>query len=142
LLQAAERQNVLVYWVTYSPFMTALTARQKTVKSLDPKKDGEPIPQDPAPGSLLSVFSEIKHDTQADIADELTRVTGGRTMSFLRKDTLEEAVQSIGGEVHRQYIVSFQPAKGEPGIHHAIRIAVKDRPELLVRTRAGYWSVQ
>jgi VWFA-related protein len=142
ILQSAQRQNVLVYWVTYSPFMTAFTARQKTVKSLDPKKDGEPIPRDPAPGSLLSVFSEIKHDVQADAAEELTRATGGRTLSFLRKDTLEEAVQAIGSEVHRQYIVSFQPPKSAPGLYHEIRIAVKDRPELLVRTRAGYWTAQ
>jgi VWFA-related protein len=142
ILQAAQRQNVIVYWVTYSPFLTAFTARPKTVKSLDPKKDGEPIPRDQAPGSLLSVIGEIKHDLQSDCAEQLTRVTGGRTLSFLRKDTLEEAVQAIGGEVHRQYIVSFQPPKANPGQYHAIRIEVKKRPELLVRTRAGYWSTQ
>ena len=142
ILQAAQRQNVLVYWVTYSPFLTAFTARQKTVKSLDPKKDGEPIPRDPAPGSLLSVFGEIAHDLQADAADQLAHVTGGRTLSFLRKESLEEAVQAVGAEVHRQYIVTFQPPKTAPGQYHAIRIEVKNRPELLVRSRAGYWSAQ
>ena len=142
ILQAAQRQNVLIYWVTYSPFLTAFTARQKTVKSLDPKKDGEPIPRDVAPGSLLSAFTEIGHALQSDAADELTRATGGRTLNFLRKDTLEQAVLAIGGEVHRQYIVSFQPRKGEPGLYHAIQVAVKDRPELVVRTRAGYWAAQ
>jgi VWFA-related protein len=142
ILQAAQRQNVLVYWVTYSPFLTAFTARQKTVKSHDPKANGQPIPYDPAPGSLLSVFSELKHNLQANVADELTRATGGRTLSFLRKDALEEAVQTIGAEVHRQYIVSFQPPKSPPGLYHAIRIDVKGRPELVVRTRAGYWTAQ
>jgi VWFA-related protein len=140
LLQVAQRQNVIIYWLTYSPFLTALTARQKTVKSLDPKLDSEPIPRDPAPGSLLSVFSEAAHDLQADAAAELTAVTGGRTLSFLRKDALEEAVQAVGAEVHRQYIVSFQPPKSPPGQYHAIRIAVKDRADLFVRTRAGYWT--
>jgi len=142
LLQAAQRQNVIIYWLTYSPFLTALTSRQKTVKSLDPKLDGEPIPRDTAPGSLLSVFSEAAHDLQADAAAQLTGVTGGRTMSFLRKDALEEAVQAVGAEVHRQYIVSFQPPKSPPGQYHAIRIAVKDRPDVMVRTRAGYWTTQ
>jgi VWFA-related protein len=142
ILHAAQRQNVLVYWVTYSPFLTSFTARQKTVKSLDPKKDGEPIPHDPAPGSLLSVFPEIKHGLQSDAADELTHATGGRTLSFTRKEALEEAVQAIGAEVHRQYIVSFQPPKTPAGQYHAIRIEVKNRPELLVRSRAGYWTAQ
>jgi len=142
ILEAAQRQNVLVYWLTYSPFMSAFTARPKTVKSPDPKKNGEPIPAALPDGSLLSVFTELAHDLQADAAGELTRATGGRTMSFLRKDALEDAVQSIGAEVHRQYIVSFQPPKSEPGLFHAIRVEVKDRPELLVRTRAGYWAAE
>jgi VWFA-related protein len=142
ILQAAQRQNVLVYWVTYSPFLTAFTQRQKTVKSLDPKKDGEPIPRDQPPGSILSIIPEVAHDFNSDAAEELTHATGGRTLSFVRKDSLEEVVQAIGAEVHRQYIVSFQPPKAEPGLFHAIRIEVKNRPEALVRTRTGYWSAQ
>ena len=140
--QAALRQNVLIYWLTYSPFLSELTARQKTVKSLDPKKDGIPIPRDPAPGSLLGAFSELGHQTRRDAAAELTRVTGGRVVHFLRKAALEDAVQSIGAEIHRQYLVSFQPRPSPAGQYHTIRIAMKGRPELLARTRAGYWTVQ
>src|SRR5215467_14778422 len=55
--QAAQRQNVLIYWLAYSPFLSDFTARQKTVHSPDPSKDGEPVPRDVAPGSLLSVTS-------------------------------------------------------------------------------------
>jgi VWFA-related protein len=142
LSAAALRQNVIIYWVTYSPFLSDFTARQKTVKSLDPKKNGEPVPRDVAPGNLLSLFSEIGHQAKSDAAAELTRVTGGRAMHYLKKESLEEAIQSIGGEIHRQYLVSFQPRPAPAGQYHAIRIAVKDRPELIARTRAGYWTVQ
>jgi VWFA-related protein len=142
VLQAAQRQNVLIYWLTYSPFLTAFTQRQKTVKSLDRKNDGEPMPIDSAPGTILSVIPEVRHDFKSDAAEELTHATGGRTLGFLRKDSLEEAVQAIGAEVHRQYIVSFTPPKGEPGLFHSIRIEVKNRPEVLVRTRTGYWAAQ
>lgn len=140
IVQAAQRQNVLVYWLTFSPFLTTFSARQKTVKSLDPKKNGEPLPRDMAPGSFLSVFGEIAHNLQGDPAEELTRATGGRSLGFVRKDGLEEAVQAIGGEIHRQYIVSFPPPKSEPGAYHAIRIEVKNREDVVVRTRAGYWA--
>jgi VWFA-related protein len=140
--QAAQRQNVLIYWITYSPFLSEFTAKQKTVKSLDPKKNGEPIPRDVAPGSLLSVFSELGHQTKPDASAELSRVTGGRVIHYLRKEALEEAVQAIGGEVHRQYLVSFQPRPAPAGQYHAIRIEVKERPDLAARTRAGYWTVQ
>jgi VWFA-related protein len=142
ILQACERQNVLVYWVTYSPFLTAFTQRQKTVKSLNPKANGEPVPIDPVPGSILSIVPEVRRDFKSDAAEELTHATGGRTLSFLRKDALEDAVQTIGAEVHRQYIVSFQPPRSEPGLFHAIRIEVRNRPEVVVRTRTGYWAPQ
>jgi hypothetical protein len=133
---------VLIYWLTYSPFLSEFTARQKTVKSADPKKNGEPIPRDVAPGSLLSLFKEIGRATKSDAAADLTRATGGRSIHYLTKESLEQAIQAVGGEVHRQYLVSFQPRPAPAGQFHPIRIAVKDRPELVARTRAGYWTVQ
>jgi VWFA-related protein len=125
--QAAQRQNVLIYWLTYSPFMSAVTAKAG---------------QQPGQGNLLNAFTELSHQTKPDAAHELTRVTGGRVIHYLGKDSLEDAVVAVGGEIHRQYVVSFQPAPSAPGQYHAIRITVKDRPELTARTRAGYWAVQ
>ena len=54
---------------------------------------------------------------------------------------MEQAIQLMGEEVHRQYILSFEPKGGEPGKFHSIRVMVKDRPELQAKTRAGYWAV-
>jgi VWFA-related protein len=142
VVQAAQRQNVLIYWLAYSPFLGDFTARQKTVHSLDPKEDGTPIPRDVAPGNLLSVFSELGHVTKSDAAAELTRVTGGRVIHYVKKDSLEQAIQDIGAEIHRQYLVSFTPPPGPAGQYHGIKISVKGRPELAARTRAGYWTVQ
>ena len=53
-----------------------------------------------------------------------------------------QAIQLVGEEVHRQYILSFEPKGGEPGKFHAIRVVVKNRPELQANTREGYWVVQ
>ena len=49
-------------------------------------------------------------------------------MSFLKKHALEQAIQLVGEEVHRQYILTFEPKVGEPGKFHAVRVEVKDRP--------------
>lgn len=141
VLQEAQRQNVLIYWLTYSPFLEPFTARQKKVKSKDPQKDGEPLPPDMAPGNLLSVFTELAHQGKPDNSVQLTRTTGGRAIGFLKKEALEEAIQAIASEVHRQYIVSFTPPPGKPGEYHAIRIEVKGHPGLTARTRSGYWAM-
>jgi VWFA-related protein len=125
--QAAQRQNVLIYWLTYSPFLSALTA---------------PAGTPPPSGNLLNVFTEVGQQSKGDAAALLTSVTGGRVIKYLQKDSMEEAIQAIGAEIHRQYLVSFQPQPAPAGQYHAIRIEVKGRPELTARTRAGYWTVQ
>ena len=141
VLQEAQRRNVLIYWLSYSPFLEPFTAGPKTVKSKDPKKNGDALPPDMAPGNLLSVFTELAHQGKADSSVELTRATGGRAMGFLKKEALEDAIQAIASEVHRQYVVSFTPGPGKAGEYHAIRIEVKGHPELTARTRAGYWAM-
>ena len=140
VLRAAERQNVLVYWLDFSTFLEPFTAGPKTLKSKDPERNGEALPPDMAPGNLLNIFTELHQRGKPDAAQQLTKATGGRAASFVTRDALEQAIQAIADEVHRQYIVSFQPAKSEPGLFHAIRIEVKGRPEVLVRTRTGYWA--
>jgi VWFA-related protein len=141
VLREAQRQNVLIYWLTYSPFLEPFTAKPKTVKSKDPKTNGEALPPDMAPGNLLSVFTELAHQNKPDNSEQLTRTTGGRAIGFLKREALEEAIQAISSEVHRQYIVSFAPRPGKAGEYHAIRIEVKGHPDFTARTRAGYWAV-
>lgn len=141
VLREAERQNVLIYWLTYSPFLEPFSATQKTVKSKDSKKDGQPLPPDTGPQNLLNVFTELNQQDKPDNSVELTRATGGRALGFLKEEALEEAIQAVASEVHRQYIVSFTPKPGKAGEHHTIKIGVKGHPDLTARTRAGYWSV-
>jgi VWFA-related protein len=141
VLREAQRQNVLIYWLSYSPLLEPFTAQQKHVKSRDPAKNGEPLPPDMAPGNLLSVFTEMAQQGKPDNSVELTRATGGRALRFLEKEALEEAVQAIAGEVHGQYIVSFTPPAGKAGEYHVIRIEVRGHPEWTARTRAGYWAM-
>jgi VWFA-related protein len=156
VMERVQRLNVAVYWLTYSPFLQPFTVRPKTMEDLKPeaerikvqkcalcpKPDDRPAPPDLGPGGLLYGIAELAHLRLPDLADLFTRTTGGRTLSFLKKGALEEAVQLVGAEVHRQYILSFEPKGGTPGEFHRIEVAVKDRPELRVKAREGYWTVQ
>ncbi len=101
-----------------------------------------PLPPEMAPGSFLTIFTELKQRSKVDAAALFTRTTGARTFSFLKQSGLEEAIQAVGEEVHRQYVISYQPAPDKAGIFHAMRMEVRGRPDLQVRTRAGYWSVE
>lgn len=156
VVERVQRLNAAVYWLTYSPFLQPFTAKPKTAEDVKPEAerikhpacfgcpgpDATPVPADLGPGGLLYGLGELVRLHQQDLAELFTNVTGGRTLNFLKKNALEQAIQLVGAEVHRQYILSFQPkGGGESGQFHAIRVAVKDRPALRVKTREGYWAL-
>jgi VWFA-related protein len=156
VMERVERLNAAVYWLTYSPFLQPFTVKPKTAEDLKPiaerikvqqcamcpAPDDTPVPPDLGPGGLIYGIGELMRLNKPDLSSLFTKTTGGQSLSFLKKNALEHAIQLVGEEVHRQYILSFEPKGGEPGRFHAIRVAVKNRPELRARTREGYWALQ
>ena len=156
VVERIQRLNAAIYWLTYSPFLEPFTVKPKTAEDLKPEAeriktrkcatcptpDDTPVPPDLGPGGFMYGLGELIRLHQPDLSNLFTKTTGGRTLTFLKKSALEQAIQLVGEEVHRQYILNFQPKGGEPGEFHAIRVVVKSRPELHVRTREGYWAPQ
>jgi VWFA-related protein len=155
VMEQVERLNAAVYWLTFSPFLEPFTVRPKTAEDLKPEAerikmkkcdlcpapDDTPVPPDLGPGGLIYALGELMRLHQPDLSSLFTRTTGGRTLSFVKKHALEQAIQLVGEEVHRQYILSFEPKGGEPGKFHAVRVEVRNRPELEAKTREGYWGL-
>ena len=156
VMEQVERLNAAVYWLTYSPLLQPFTVKPKTAEDLKPEAersksrkcalcpspDDTPVPPDLGPGGYIYAIGELMRLHQPDLSSLFTKTTGGRTLNFLKKNALEQAIQLVGEEVHRQYILSFEPKRGDPGKFHAIRVAVKNRPELQAKTRDGYWALQ
>jgi VWFA-related protein len=155
VMDRVERLNATVYWLTYSPFLQPFTVKPKTAEDLKPEAerikvqqcaactppDDTPVPLDVGPASPIYAIGELMRLHQPDLSSLFTKTTGGRTVSFLKKNGLEQAIQLVGEEVHRQYILSFEPIRAAPGTFHALRVAVKDRPDLQAKTREGYWAL-
>ena len=156
VVEALQRFNTAVYWITYSPFLQPFTVKNKIAEDLKPEAerikfrkcalcpgpDETPVPFDIGPGGGIYALSELMRISQPDLSVLFTRTTGGRVLNFVKKGALEEAVQLIGEEIHRQCILSFQPKADRTGSFHSIKVSVKNRPELKASTRAGYWAVQ
>jgi VWFA-related protein len=151
VVQRVQRLNAAVFWLTYSTTMAQYTDRKVTAigdvevpkeKGKDKVKDATPIPPDSPPMNLLAPFTELAHLNKPVLADLFPRLTGAVAHNFLTKGALESALHDMGEEIHRQYILTFPPAPGAPGQFHTIRIDVKGRPDLKVKTREGYWSIQ
>ncbi len=156
VMERIQKLNATVYWVTYSPFLQPFSVKPKTAEDLKPiderikfrrcdscpAPDDTAVPFDPGPGGSMYALTELLRLSKPDLSNLFTKVTGGRTLNFLKKNALEGAIQVIGEEVHRQYVLTFQPNDAETGHFHSIRVEVKDKPELRVVTRQGYWALQ
>ena len=156
VMEQVERLNAAVYWLTFSPFLEPFTVKPKTAEDLKPEAerikvqqcalcpapDDTPVPPDLGPGGYTYAIGELIRLRKPDLSALFTRTTGGRSLNFLKKSALEHAIQLVSEEVHRQYILSFQPQGGQPGTFHAIRVEVRNRPELHAKTRDGYWVIQ
>jgi len=155
VMERVQQLNVAVYWLTYSPFLQPFTVKSKTAEDLKPEAerikvqrcatcpppDETPVPLDIGPASPIYAIGELVRLHKPDLANLFTKTTGGQSLGFLKKNGLEQAVQLVAAEVHRQYILSFEPKGGEAGKFHAIRVVVKDRPDLQAKTRAGYFAL-
>jgi len=156
VMERVQRLNAAVYWLTYSPLLEPFTVKSKTAEDLKPEAeriktrqcalcpgpDDTPVPPDLGPGGAIYAIGELLRLHKPDLSVLFTKSTGGETMSFLKKKALEQTIQRVSEEVHRQYLLSFEPKAGKPGEYHAIRVAVKNQPDLVAKTRNGYWAVQ
>jgi VWFA-related protein len=156
VVEQVQRLNAAIYWLTYSPMLEPFTVKPKTAEDLKPEAerikmrqcagcpppDTTPVPPDLGPGGYLYGIGELIRLRKPDLSTLFTQTTGGRTLSFLKKNALEQAIQLLSEEVHRQYILNFAPKSSEPGKFHTLRVVVKNRPELQAKTREGYWAVE
>jgi VWFA-related protein len=129
VVEHAQRLNVTIYSLSYSVYMTAFTSKPSDT------------PQTTEGTGLLGLITEPARLAKTNTVEALTAATGGRHLSFTRQAGLEEDVLKVSKEIHSRYLVSFTPPHEATGSFHTLEIQIKDRPEAIVRTRPGYWTM-
>lgn len=126
-IEAVQRANVTVYPITYSAQGTAWTA-----------SSGDTVPLPIQPDYAGAVVELMRMSTR-NAADEFAKWTGGRHLSFERLQGLQDAVSRLSGEVHSQYLLSFDPAPSNNAGLHRIIVRVRKPKGAVVRARPAYW---
>ncbi|MDQ1708066.1 MAG: Ca-activated chloride channel [Pyrinomonadaceae bacterium] len=116
VLAAADKQGVTIYPLA--------------LPSGDPKR--LPLP-DPV---ITGIYSAARTRLQS-LADR----TGGRLNDIQRLEQMARLYVEVAAELRALYTVAYQPhsPQPQPGKWRAIRIEV-DQPDVIVRTRPGYFS--
>ena len=156
VLRRAQLANVVIYSVALSPTAASLRSEPSQATPLQTTPPGTfggpPIPgtaQTPTSQQqyggnidLLALAEWAVRNAAAVVKDrplEIASVaTGGSYQSVVRDRTLEKAVDSIGGELNSQYLLSYHPTGTDAQGYHQIKVTV-DRPGVKVRTRPGYY---
>jgi VWFA-related protein len=84
---------------------------------------------------LVRTGKNLVTPTSLEVA---SKGTGGLELSPKNNHALQKAVDEMGGELHAQYTLGYQPPGGEKPGYHTIKVTV-DRPNVTVRTRPGYY---
>jgi VWFA-related protein len=129
-VEQAQRAGVTVYAATYSVQASTFASRPADAPSMPAQDDTLDI---------LGGALELGRIAKANVADALARATGGRHLSFVTLNTLENVISRTGEEIHSQYLLSFVPAQNANEGFHEIRVAIPARPDAVIRVRPGYW---
>jgi VWFA-related protein len=84
--------------------------------------------------AYLAVTNGLRRNTPETVA----KLTGGEYFKFKDVKTLQRDLITISNHVPNRYVLSFRPQTPLPGFH-TIDLTLKDRPDLVVEARDGYW---
>jgi Ca-activated chloride channel family protein len=96
-------------------------------------------PPDPPGARRYSAWRDPGgHQRELDLLAEAVRLSGGRVVAARSASDLEAAFAEILSELRDQYVLGYYPAaRRHDGGWRAIDVRVR-RPEVVVRSRAGY----
>jgi VWFA-related protein len=159
VLRDAQLANITIYSVGLSSTAATVRGPEKQAAPLSATPPGVyGLP--PAPGTVRTPDSEalragnvdllalavwtVQHAT-APVRDHPLEIadtaTGGLYQSTVRDESIEKAIDTIGGELHAQYTVTYRPANAGAAGYHEIKVEVSRRG-MKVRARPGYYVAE
>jgi VWFA-related protein len=150
VLRRAQLSNVAIFSVGISRTLAEWKAPSKEVR---PQLTPEGIfPQPNLPGSvqtpeteatrygygnLINLMRNVKSQFNRTLEIAASR-TGGQYIAAFKGNSMQSAVDEIGGELHSQYSLTYEPTGTKPTGYHVIQVHV-DRANLKVHARPGYY---
>jgi len=155
VLRQAQLSNVTIYTVGLSTTKAALKQPPKD----DTRRYGPPgtHPLPPMPGTVQTPATEdVRNEsgnllalavwTVGRVKNQITdhalklaaTATGGEHIDTFKDESIEKALDDIGGELHSQYSLSYSPPSMSQMGYHEIKVTVSKK-RLKVRARPGYY---
>jgi VWFA-related protein len=124
-LEIAERAGIEIFGAHYSSYAMSWISKS------------EDFPNKPELDQMF--FTQLARLAATDHLRALTRITGGSDYMFLKERGIENSIESLGTELHSQYILSFARREDSTGRHH-IEVTLPNRSDVKIRSRPSYWA--
>lgn len=132
VLRQAQLQNVTIWSVGISTVHATFLNRAR-MKPTDPGwGDNNLIPV------AVWAVTNIRDQISGNGLQIAAVATGGSHIATWRDRSMQSAIDSIGGELHSQYLLMYAPTGINSSGYHEIKVQV-DKPNLIVRSRPGYY---
>jgi VWFA-related protein len=156
VLRQAQLANVTIYSVGLSTTRAMLQAKPEENHTdiappgtypLPPIPGRPPVPEeeDPRLNNTIDLMAlakwavmHVKDEVSGNALEVADAATGGMHVATYKDRSIENAIDSIGGELHAQYTLSYTPTGTSETGYHEIKVTV-DRSDLKVRSRPGYY---
>ena len=83
-------------------------------------------------------FLAARNALRTNTAESIAQLTGGEFFHFHDAKDLKAGLIAVSNDVPNYYVLSFRPTSLTPGLH-VLRLEMKDRPELVLKSRSEYW---
>ena len=83
-------------------------------------------------------FLAARNALRTNTAESVAHLTGGEFFHFHDDKDLKAGLIAFSNDVPNYYVLSFRPTSLTPGLH-ALRLQIKDRPQLVLKSRSEYW---
>jgi|SRR5579862_796196 len=153
VMTEAEFSDIVIYSVEVSHFLTSITAKAEPPQPNPIPPEARQLPggrigtqttdAQNNMGNVTPIFRELFVAGKAIFVQNpqevYTKFSGGKQFSYKTLKGLEEAISSIGEELHTQYLLTYLPNNKQEGGYHELEVHVL-KQGLDVRTRGGYWA--
>jgi Ca-activated chloride channel homolog len=135
----AQRNDVVIYTISYSAFMTAFT-QKASERPQPPDQPGLYDPSNHGSANLLAIPILLAQLAKTNVAEAFAQSTGGSHQKFTTLHGLETQLIVIGSEIHNRYILTFTPPESQMPGYHELSVGIRKPEDRRIHARAGYWS--
>lgn len=135
----AQSENVVIYTVSYSAFVTAFTQKASD-RPPQPDEPGLYDPNNHGGVNLLAIPMLLAQLGKTNVAEAFAQSTGGSHQKFTTLRSLETQLATIGTDIHNRYVLSFVPPTSQPAGYHELSVKLRTPGDRRIHARAGYWT--